>query len=103
MPNKKRVNTKEEELKSIHSVFKALKVCNVVTLRNTLEQHYSHIWEQTNNQKHSDEKRIKRALDKLIDFGLAKKEKIGKEYQFTYLWDTKELEESYKISEALNV
>jgi len=105
MAKKKSTNVrlKPEELKSVRSMLKALHSCNVSTLRNKLEEHYCNIWGNTGNQKHSDEKRIRRVLDKLIDFGLARKEKPGREYLYTYLEETDNLETTYKISDSINV
>ena len=94
---------KPEELTSVRIMLKALSSCNVGTLRNKLVEHYYDIWGETGNQRHSDEKRIRRVIDKLIDFGLAIKEKPGREYLFTYNEETDNLETTYKISDALNV
>ena len=94
---------KPEELISVRIMLKALSSCNVGTLRNKLVEHYYDIWGETGNQRHSDEKRIRRVIDKLIDFGLAIKEKPGREYLFTYIEETDNLETTYKISDALNV
>ena len=75
---------KDEELKSIFNEFKKLKKINSVNLRKQLELSYPEIWSNTNNDPRSDEKRIRRTLDILVSFGLAKKEKIGKEYIYIY-------------------
>ena len=71
-------NNKKEEYLTVHTVFKSLLQCSSVVLRNKLEERYPELWADTGNDHHSDEKRIRRILDKLVDFGLAVKEKIGK-------------------------
>jgi len=101
--NSTKARVKPEELTSVRIMLKALHSCNVSTLRNKLEEHYYDIWAETGNKKHSDEKRIRRVIDKLIDFGLAMKEKAGKEYHYTYLEETDNLEKTYKILDELNV
>ncbi len=77
--------SKQEELRSIHSAFRSMTHCTAVKLREYLQKHYDDIWDCTGNTDRSDEKRIRRILDKLVDFGLAVREKKGKEYHYTYL------------------
>ena len=94
---------KSSELHSIHTLYKSLSECTAVLLRNKLETRYPELWGNTGNDHRSDEKRIKRALDKLVDFGIATKEKIGKDQVYTYIHDDNKLGKVHKIANELNV
>lgn len=101
--NTKSKTEKSEELYSIHTMFKSLPKCSAVILRNKLETRYPEIWANTGNNYRSDEKRIKRALDKLVDFGIATKEKIGKDQIYTYTHNDNKLGKVHKIANELNI
>jgi hypothetical protein len=101
--NKKDKNEKKEEYLTIHTVFKSLSQCSSVVLRNKLEARYPVLWANTGNDHHSDEKRIRRILDKLVDFGLATKEKIGKDQIYTYKHENNKLGKVHKLANELNV
>ena len=101
--NNKSKNDKSKELHTIHNTFKSLPECSSVTLRNKLEERYPEIWENTGNDHRSDERRIKRVLDKLVDFGLATKEKIAKDQVYAYIHDDNKLGKVHKIANELNV
>ena len=104
MAKKKKLNhDKKEEYLTIHTVFKSLTQCSSVVLRNKLEARYPGHWANTGNDHHSDEKRIRRILDKLIDFGLATKEKIGRDYIYTYRHTDNKLGKVHKLANALDV
>jgi len=77
--------SKQDELRSVHDACRSMTYCTAVQLREYLQKQYSEIWGLTGNAERSDEKRIRRILDKLVGFGLAAKEKKGKEYHYTYL------------------
>ena len=94
---------KSDELYSIHTIFKSLPKCSAVILRHKLETRYPEIWANTGNDQRSDEKRIKRALDKLVDFGIATKEKIGKDQIYTYIHDDNKLGKVHKIANEMNI
>lgn len=100
---KKLNNEKREEYFTIHTVFKSLTECSSVVLRNKLEVRYPELWADTGNDHHSDEKRIRRILDKLVDFGLAAKEKIGKDQIYTYIHEDNKLGKVHKLANELNV
>lgn len=104
MSTKKKKIPKEnnDEYYSVHQTFKSLYKCSSVSLRKELETRYPETWGSTGNQLHSDERRIKRILDKLVKFGLAKRDKIGKEQVYTYIHDGV-LGKVHKIANAMNV
>jgi len=87
-------NNKQEELLSIHSAFRTLQYCTTVKLREYLQENHNAIWTNTGNTYRSDEKRIRRSLDKLVDFGLATKDKKGKEYHYAYIQDNTNTQDS---------
>ena len=92
---------KEQEYKSIYTEFKKLKKVTAVGFREHLQSHYPNIW-QSDLQDKSIERRIKRILDKLVLFGIATKEKIGKEKVYALIQDGN-LDETYSIANALNI
>jgi len=92
---------KEQEYKSIYTEFKKLKKVTAVSFREHLQSHYPYIW-QSDLQDKSIERRIKRILDKLVLFGIATKEKIGKENVYALIQDGN-LDETYFIANALNI
>ena len=96
---KKEIN---DEYYTVHKTFKSLYKCSSVALRNELEARYPETWANTGNQPHSDERRIKRILDKLVEFGLAKRDKIGKDQVYTYIHDGI-LGKVHKIANAMNI
>lgn len=102
MPTKSKTE-KSEELHTIHKIFKSLPKCSAVILRSKLEARYPETWGNTGNDHRSDERRIKRALDKLVDFGIATKEKIGKDQVYAYVHDDNKLGKVHKIANELNV
>jgi len=103
LKNKKQKNEKKEEYLTVHTAFKSLPQCSSVVLRNKLEERYPELWANTGNDHHSDEKRIRRILDKLVDFGLATKEKIGKDQIYTYKHEDNKLGKLHKLANKMNV
>lgn len=101
--DKKSNTDKGKEFNTIHTIFKSLPKCSSVILRNKLEERYPEIWGDTGNDHRSDERRIKRILNILVDFGLAKKEKIGKDQVYTYLHNDNKLGKVHKLAHELNV
>jgi len=100
---KRVTHERSEEYSSVYKTFKLLTECSSVSLRNKLAVSYPEIWDHTGNSHRSDERRIKRILDKLVDFGIAKREKIGKEKVYTYVHDDKKIEKIHKIANVLNI
>ncbi len=96
-------NKRKDEYSTIHTVFKSLPKCSSVALRDKLEERYPEIWANTGNDHRSDEKRIRRILDKLVDFELAKKEGIGKEQVYRYIHDNRKINMVHKIANELNI
>ena len=92
-----------EEYRTVFKKFKALSQCSSVTLRKELAIQYPEIWENTGNQHESDERRIKRILDVLVKFGIASKEKIGKEQIYTYIHNDNKIGKVHQIAKALNI
>ena len=102
---KKSQKLKEEKRKEQSSVHKMIKSCyssTSVILRNKLEAQYPNIWLNTGNAVRSDERRIKRMLDNLVDFGIVARKKVGKDQIYTYLHDEKS-GKIHKIANELNI
>ncbi len=92
---------KSQELYTVHKVFKSLSTCSAVSLRDQLSNIYSELWAETGNDVRSDEKRIKRILDKLVDFGIANRQKVGKEYIYQYSHVSQPIEKLHKLAEKI--
>ena len=94
--------TKNDELYTIHKTFQRLQPCSAVDLRKQLEADYPEIWEKTGRACRSDERKIKRALDKLIEYGIANKYKEGRETIYSYIYDNS-TENSHKIAGSVKL